>query len=176
VGCIPDAGASDSGSGGSALTACDAGVAPSADGATSCGATCCTPAGTVEPATSLDQAYAQVAGRWVDCGQQFQRAGAPADVVGVELVPITVDAGACTTGCGNMFYLVQGTSGVVRGNGFAYQLTYDISPNGAAFQLNMHPAPNSGFGSAFRYSPCPRELEMTSINYGPRALLVPVNE
>jgi hypothetical protein len=68
--------------------------------------------------------------------------------------------GGSTVG-GDMYYLVAGPSGPQRGSGFAYQLKYDISPEGpAAFQLNMHPAPNSGFGGAFRYSPCPREFEV----------------
>jgi hypothetical protein len=60
-----------------------------------------------------------------------------------------------------MYYLVQGPSGPVRGAGFDYQLTYDVSPEGPGFfQLNMHPAPNSGFGGSFRYSPCPTEFEI----------------
>jgi hypothetical protein len=39
----------------------------------------------------------------------------------------------------------------------------------------MHPMPNSGFGGSFRYSPCPRELEISggSANPGDRAILVP---
>ena len=87
---------------------------------------------------------------------------APSDVIGVEFGPASTAPtdGGSTVG-GDMYYLVAGPSGPQRGSGFAYQLKYDISPEGpAAFQLNMHPAPNSGFGGAFRYSPCPREFEV----------------
>ncbi len=57
-----------------------------------------------------------------------------------------------------MYYLVQGPNGPERGQGFAYQLTYDVGQEGTSVQLNMHPAPNAGFGGSFRYSPCPTEL------------------
>ncbi len=39
-------------------------------------------------------------------------------------------------------------------------MTYDISPEGSSFQINLHPAPNSGFAIRIRYSPCPNELEV----------------
>jgi hypothetical protein len=75
-----------------------------------------------------------------------------------------------------MYYLVQGSTGPVRGAGFDYQLTYDVSPEGQGhWQLNMHPAPNSGFGGSFRYSPCPREFELSggSVSPSDKAILVP---
>lgn len=165
----------------------DAGLGPSADagvgpgeageppgtdsgGGDACQATCSTPAGTVEATTTLDQAYAQVEGRWLFCSVPgFRGAGAPADAIGVEFGPGTPSDAGCglvgSSGCGggSFYYLVNGPSGPQRGQGFAYQLTYDISPEGGeSFQLNVHPAPNSGFGGSFRYSPCPTELEIES--------------
>jgi len=68
-----------------------------------------------------------------------------------------------TPASGDAFFLVQGTSGLVHGSGFAYQLTYDVSGgDGEALQLNVHPMPSSGWGGAFLYSPCPRELEISN--------------
>ena len=66
-----------------------------------------------------------------------------------------------------MYYLVQGPSGPVRGAGFAYQWTYDVSAesSGQAYQFNMHPAPNGGWGTTLKYSPCPTELDITSLGY-----------
>ena len=71
---------------------------------------------------------------------------------------------------------MQGSTGPVRGAGFDYQLTYDVSPGTPGhWQLNMHPAPNSGFGGSFRYSPCPREFELSggSVSPSDKAILVP---
>jgi hypothetical protein len=93
--------------------------------------------------------------------------GAPADTIGVEYTP--TPAGSR----GNMFYLVQGPSGPERGAGFEYQLTYDVSTSGgSAYQLNMHPAPNSGFASSPRFSLCPSEILLPGY-LGGSALLVP---
>ncbi len=124
-----------------------------------CGAVCSTPAGSVMPLTTIEDAYAAMEGTWDTCAAWPE---APSDVIGVEFGPASTAPtdGGSTVG-GDMYYLVAGPSGPQRGSGFAYQLKYDISPEGpAAFQLNMHPAPNSGFGGAFRYSPCPREFEV----------------
>jgi hypothetical protein len=71
-----------------------------------------------------------------------------------------------------MYYLITGPMGPVRGSGFSYELTYDISPLGTqAFQLNIHPAPNAGFGGSPRYSACPRQLTMFMSTQGSQALL-----
>jgi hypothetical protein len=80
-----------------------------------------------------------------------------------------------STAGGNMYYLVQQAGKLVRGAGFAYQLTYDVTPEGSSYQLNMHPAPNSGFGTSFRYSPCPRELEINGVG-GPGSVIIPAPE
>jgi hypothetical protein len=120
----------------------------------------------VQAFTSVADIYAAMAGTWQICsGDSLWRSvGAPADVIGVEYGPASTAATAngSTVG-GNMYYLVAGPSGPVRGSGFAYQLTYDISPEGpSSFQLNMHAAPNSGFSGGVRYSPCPTELQLLS--------------
>jgi hypothetical protein len=127
-----------------------------------CGATCGTPAGEVQPLTSIDAAYTAMQGRWEFCDSAWQMsAGAPHDAIGIEFGPASRDltASGSTVG-GKLYYLVAGPSGPVRGSGFAYQLTYDISPEGTSYQINVHPTPNSGFWIRLRYSPCPTELEV----------------
>jgi hypothetical protein len=127
-----------------------------------CVATCATPAGKVASLPTLDEAYAALAGRWLICGgmQMWWDAGAPKDVIGVELAVAATTATNDGTKGGRMYYLVRGATGLDRGPGAAYQLTYDLSPEGSWFQLNMHPTPSSGFGSSFLYSPCPRQLDL----------------
>jgi hypothetical protein len=132
-----------------------------------CAATCCTPAGAVQTISTPTEAYAALVGRWLLCPTPYSAFGeVPADAIGVEYGPAVEGDAACALtggvggncGGGNMYYLVQGPSGPERGQGFAYELTYDVSTFGNSVQLNMHPAPNSGFGGSFRYSPCPTEL------------------
>jgi hypothetical protein len=129
----------------------------------SCVATCQTPAGDVAPLPTIDAVYSTFEGRWLICEglAGWQGVGAPSDVVGVEFGPASAAPTANgSTGGGKMYYLVQQSGKLVRGAGGAYQLTYDVSPEGPSYQLNMHPTPNSAFGTSFRYSPCPRELEL----------------
>jgi hypothetical protein len=145
-------------------------------GTATCGATCSTPAGTVQAFTSVADIYAAMAGTWQICSGAplWTSVGAPADVIGVEYGPASssLTANGTTVG-GNMYYLVAGPSGPIRGSGFAYQLTYDISPEGpSSFQLNMHPAPNSGFPGSVRYSPCPTELQLLFLEGGDSSVLV----
>ena len=142
-----------------------------------CPATCETPAGTVFTFSSPEQATTALTGVWQICtgsGRTFPTA--PADAIGIEYGPASPQATAYgSTIGGNMYYLVQGAAGPVRGAGFDYQLTYDVTPLGpGSFQLNMHPTPNSGFGGGFRYSPCPQEFEISggSVSPADRAILV----
>jgi hypothetical protein len=138
-----------------------------------CRATCETPAGDVHDFSSLDEIYSVFVGRWQICkGLNESFLDAPADVVGVEYGPVP------DGGHGRMYYLVQGPSGPVRGAGFDYQLTYDVycwpSVTGdLGCQLNMHPAPNSGYGASFRYSPCPKELEIFPMYASAGTVFVP---
>jgi len=164
------AGADDGSSGGDSPTGTS-----TSDGGTgnSCSASCDTPAGEVHPFESVEEVYAAMEGRWQVCpGSGTTFAAAPADMIGIEYGPTTPDEG------GKMYYLVQGVDGPVRGQGFDYQLTYDVSPLGDDFQLNMHAAPNSGFGGSFRYSPCPTMFEISggSVSPGAEAILVPFDE
>jgi hypothetical protein len=124
-------------------------------------ATCSTAPGLVEPFSTIDRVYAWVGGKWLFCTGQATWQTAPSDTIGVEFTPgsSTPTAGGSTAG-GNMYYLVQGPSGPVRGAGFNYQLTYDVSPEGTGYQFNVHPAPNSGFWLRLKYSNCPRELSV----------------
>ena len=52
-------------------------------------------------------------------------------MIGVEYGPASAEptANGSTVG-GNMYYLVAGPNGPVRGTGFDYQLTYDLSGTG----------------------------------------------
>jgi hypothetical protein len=156
----------------------DPNATPPPSSAPTCAATCETPAGTVASSLTLDQSYAALAGRWLVCGdrQRWWTVGAPTDVVGVEfgVASRAPTANGGTMG-GKMYYLVQGSAGLVRGVGAAYQLTYDLSPEGRWFQLNIHATPSSGFGGSFRYSPCPRELELPGMG-APSSVLTPAPE
>jgi hypothetical protein len=99
-------------------------------------------------------------------------------VIGVEYAAPTLTP--TTDGAflsGNMYYLVDSPDGAVRGAGFDYQLTYDVSPQdpaqGPPEQLNMHAVPNSGFGDGFRYSPDPRQWQLNTGEAN--AVLVPAD-
>ncbi len=129
-------------------------------GGTCLAESCSTPAGTVQPFSSLQQIYDAMEGKWRICST-FPNA--PSDAFGNAYGPASTapSADGSTVG-GLMYFLVQGASGPVRGAGFDYQLTYDVSQEGpGGFQLNMHQMPNSGFGGGVEYSPCPQELELT---------------
>lgn len=151
-----------------------------------CPATCEDVAGAVLPLQTEQAFYTAIIGRWLICGDGLAVfGGAPADVIGVEYAaPTLVQLPFAPPGLrlsGDMYYLVDGPDGVERGQGFDYQLTYDVSVDSAGnprpIQLNMHPAPNAGFGGSFRYSPCPRQWELSggSANPGDEAILVPLD-
>jgi hypothetical protein len=153
----------------------DAQACPPIDEARSCVATCCTPAGTIRPFTSAAEVYSAVFGRWQFCSglDNWHGIGAPGDAIGVEFAAFPIDITICKDGgtrcpSGDMYFLVQGPSGPVRGSGFAYQWTYDVSPEGGSgsyYQFSMHPAPNGGQGSSLLYSPCPEEIEFAQLGY-----------
>jgi hypothetical protein len=156
---------------------------PTQSGADTCSATCDDTAGLVAMLPTTQEFYTAIIGRWRICGGgQGAFGGAPSDVVGVEYAePTVVDIpnyGQFLRG--DMFYLVDSPDGPVHGAGFDYQLTYDVSPQdpaeGPPVQLNMHPDPNSGFGGSFRYSPCPRQWQLSggSANPAGKAILVPL--
>jgi hypothetical protein len=115
------------------------------------------------PSISLQSVYDALSGRWRVCGplRASFNEGAPVDAIGVEFVRIDL--------LGNMYYLVDGPNGPVRGAGSGYMLTYDVSilspGSPPSFQVNIHPTPNSGFGGTVRLQPCPRKLEMSLLNH-----------
>jgi len=163
------------GSGGAVSGSSGSGGAVSGSDSPACFAT----AGTVTPASTVEEFYEAIVGRWLICGDGVALfVGAPVDTIGVEYEAPTT-AGAILRG--NMYYLINGPDGVVRGEGFDYQLTYDVGPQdpteGPPLQLNMHPTPTSGIGSAFKYSPSPRQWQLTSLSVSPetRARLVPAD-
>ena len=136
-----------------------------------CAADCSTPAGTVQLTPTPADVYAAVAGRWRIC-RNWPGGFAPSGVVGIEFGPTQTDP---TSGAvyGDAYYLVNGPAGPARGQGFEYQLTYDVYPEGpSSTQLDIHPTPNSGLGGSVRYSPCPMELEINL--FDPGAILVPM--
>jgi hypothetical protein len=160
------------GSGGTWDGGDDGGRIPNPKDGGACYAACGTPAGTVAKFASAKEVYDSLAGRWFFCPGGGRVYVAPADTVGVEYGPVGAKGG-------NMYYLVWGSSGLERGAGFDYQLTYDVSEwidgNGnIAFQLNHHPAPNSGFGTIFRYSPCPVQWQMSHDTQG-KVILLPID-
>ncbi|MET0791751.1 MAG: hypothetical protein ABW061_09545 [Polyangiaceae bacterium] len=139
---------------------------------------CAAPAGAV---ATLDttEFYDAIVGRWLICaGGLSLFVGAPGDVVGVEYEAPSTDG---TIQRGNMYYLVDSPDGAVRGSGFDYQLTYDVSPqdpaDGPPVQLNIHPTPQSGFDVAFKSSLSPRQWQFSggSANPDTSALLVPAD-
>jgi hypothetical protein len=150
------AGSNGGGAGGSNPT--DGGV---------CYAACGTPAGTVQAFSSNIEVYAALVGSWQICsggGKVF--ANAPEDTRGIEFGPPGEKGG-------DVYYLVQGASGLERGAGFDYQLTYDVSQSGSFLQLNLHPTPNSGFAPSFRFSPCPTQWQMGAMYGSDKVILVP---
>ena len=151
-------GAGGSGTGGSGVGG-SGGNGPGGTGgsgpAGTCPSTCNVAAGTVYEFGSVDEVYAALVGRWQICntlGKPFDR---PSDAIGIEYAPPEPD------GSRKLYYLVTGPSGPVRGSGFAYQQTYDVSPLGAGFQINTHPDSTSVRRSTFRYSPCPEQFQIT---------------
>ncbi len=137
-----------------------------------CLQTCSDPAGTVQPFSTVEEVYQALVGRWQICPGASGPFPGPSDAIGYEYGPASYapTASGSTVG-GNMYYLVQGPSGPVRGSGFAYQLTYDLSPEGpGSFQLNMHSGAGS-FGGFFRYSPCPTQFLIEGDPGG--ALIIP---
>ena len=162
-----DAGSSTGGASGSASGA--GGSSGSTDGGL-CYQACGTPAGAVQTFSTPEDVYAALVGVWVICpgltAASKVFAQAPADTIGIEYTKPEVKGG-------NVYYLVQGASGPVRGAGFDYQLTYDVSQSGSLLQLNMHPTPNSGFAPSFRFSPCPTQWQMGAMYASDKAILVP---
>ena len=156
-------GSSSGGAGGSGGSAGSSDAGP-------CYQACGTPAGAVQTFSTTEDVYAALVGVWVICpglgAASKVFAQAPADTIGIEYTTPGEKGG-------NVYYLVPGASGPVRGAGFDYQLTYDVSGTGSYLQLNMHPTPNSGFAPSFRFSPCPTQWQMGAMYGSDKAILIP---
>jgi hypothetical protein len=146
-----------------------------ADGAPNCAATCTTPAGTVQLLSSFQDVAAALAGRWRICSDGPRPEGvytnAPFGTIGIDFGPLTDDTVGGARG--TWYYLVQGPTGPVRGDGTDYQREFFTSPDGYETQITGDGTRSTTF---MRYSACPREIEMTGMGGGPgeaKALLVP---
>lgn len=158
VACTPEVNVGN-GAGGTGSTA-----SASAGSGAPVGAACGAPAGEIQAFGSAKEVYDALEGDWQICDGVAAWPMPPSDTIGVQFGPGSADlnpnGGGSTVG-GKMYYLVQGPSGPVPGQGAGYQLTYDLSPEGSTFQLNMHPTPQSGFGGPFAYSSSPRQFSLT---------------
>lgn len=133
---------------------------------TGCAASCGGPSGKAAMLADTGDISAAVAGSWRICSGW----SGPAGVVGIEFGPAAAEPpfdGSAVGG--NMYYLVAGPSGPVRGEGFDYQLTYDVSEG----FLFFHPGPNSGDSATVALSPCPLELELSIAYTSTPLVLVP---
>jgi hypothetical protein len=119
-----------------------------------CGATCSTPAGTVQPLPDIGTA---LAGRWRICGNW--PGGLPSGVVGIQLDPISASQpgpdGGIASESGNGYLLVDGPSGPVPKTDFGSLLTWTVAGNDAFIRSS----PTQG-AEVMRYSPCPMEFEL----------------
>jgi hypothetical protein len=132
-------------------------------GASACWASCCTPAGPNADLSSAAQVTSAITGAWQFCSaiDRWHVVG-PSDAAGVEF-----------TSDGLVYFLVPQAGGLVRGPGFLYQWSYQVEPVDGTFQVSLFPSDDSGFSSAIRYSPCPRELQLDALDLGEPAFLVP---
>jgi hypothetical protein len=116
----------------------------------------------VEAFSSASDVATAVTGRWRFCSSiATWHSFGPPDAAGIEFAP-----------GGTLYFLVEGPTGESRGAGFAYEWTYDVDTSDGVYQLDLHPTADSGWSSTIRYSPCPRELEFTSLGFGGPGFLV----
>lgn len=135
------------------------------------------------PGVSLEQIYdaavgaADVAGRWEACAGVENLHGFgnnPADTVGLEFASATSGGGGCVGAAppclgGDLYLLVQGASGLVRGQGPDYHIYYAFS--GGEFWLFETPS-NGSWSTAISASTNPRVLNIASTGYNSGTTLV----
>jgi hypothetical protein len=143
----------------------------------------CPPAGLVETFDTLAHASAAITGRWQVCtGEQNLAQFAPADSVGLEFGPASSGGGVCpqwspTAPClgGALYFLVAGPTGLTRGAGRMYQYEYGLMGDPTSDpQLEFVSAWGGSWGTTFRYSPAPRELDVASFGYQGGATMVSI--
>jgi hypothetical protein len=119
-----------------------------------CLGTCSMPPGPLQVHFSEAEIGAALIGVWQICyGGAAIFTGAPSDTIGVEFAPPhTQDESGDPIG--TMYLLTKGTSGPVRGNGVAYQQTYEIT---GGVVLCASYQREHVYDLGLKYSPCPRE-------------------
>lgn len=140
-----------------------------------CPATCGTPAGADYVFTSAWGAVRALVGLWQICpGGSMLFPGATADTIGVEfgVSQRSVGAPVGTLFSGNMYYLVQGSSGPVRAAASNSQMIYETQyPMPDVIKIQV--LSDQGTPYLFlHYAPCPQELAVSD-NSGNSAILVP---
>jgi hypothetical protein len=132
---------------------------------------------------SVSDAASAIAGRWQICTgvENVIKFGAPGDTVGIEFTQPTTNGGSCVAWSGGgpcmggyIYFLVQGTGGLVRGQGNAYQKWYALFGSGAGTELALNQTPTNGsWTTAVSASASPREFYIETIDYTDGARLVP---
>ena len=138
-----------------------------------------TPKKLLQAPQSVQDIVSAVQGRWMVCDylSSLFPYWAPTDTVGMEFTAATTGGGSCGSdpGCmgGLVYFLVQGSSGLARGNGNGYQIWYSID---TSLELTLAQAPNNGtWSTSVSVSSNPRELWIEQLSYmnGPRLVAAP---
>lgn len=128
-----------------------------------CAATCGTAGAGIIGISSVFDAAAAAEGRWRICSdlERWRPLGAPGNVVGIEIARSSVrSAEEPRIVDGNLYFLVDGPDGPVRGTGFAYRSTYSVEQTApSAFELTFH-VPSGDIVGVFGRTPCPSTLEL----------------
>jgi hypothetical protein len=136
------------------------------------GAVC--PTVVLQAPQSVQDIVSAVQGSWMVCDylSSLFPSWAPTDTVGMEFTPATAGGGSCGAdpGCmgGLVYFLVQGSSGLTRGNGNRYQIWYSVD---TSLELTLAQAPNNGtWSTSVSASSNPREFWIEQLSYmnGPR--------
>ena len=130
-------------------------------GNAACHGTCDAPPGPLALSPSEADLASALVGVWDICsGGHALFGGAPSDTIGVEFGPSTpTDYG---TWVGTLHFLKSSSAGPVRGQGAAYEQSYQVSDD---MTLSCRPG-NDQSGSWFEliYSSCPREWWLKDIS------------
>jgi hypothetical protein len=116
-------------------------------------------------------------GKWIACDglQNLTATWAPSDTVGIEFTTATEGGGSCAAWgqadsgdpCmgGLIYFLVQGPTGLERGQTNAYQDFYALfDDSGVSLALNQSPT-NGSWTTSISYSPSPLEFDVETVGY-----------